>query len=364
MALIPPDAGVRLRMQAEANLLQPVAPVREVPADLPELQLGQAFAARIVESLPDNLYKALVAGRLITLQLPDGAKPGDALELVVVDRTARSVVAQRVAEGAPTTPLAVRASPDMLISAAGRMIGQLLPAEGQSPRPVMLNSGQPLLPEPPLQGRELAPVLAKAVTESGLFYEAHQAQWVAGQRSLDSLLAEPQARLTAAAENVAPTSAAAIRASVGSEAAATSGNTAPGNTAPANTAPSLTIPDVLRPVVEQQLDAIATQRLAWHGEVWPGQTMDLEVEREQVGEREAAPDGVAERWSTTLRLVLPRLGQVDARLQLVGDQLRLHFVTDSSESAAALRAGGTALATQLGSAGLTLQAMDVDRGQE
>ena len=353
MALIPPDAGVRLRMQTEASLLQPVAPVREVPGDLPELQLGQAFAARIVESLPDNLYKALVAGRLLTLQLPEGAKPGDSLELVVVDRTARSVVAQRVAHATAQLPPESRPVPEMFLSPAGRMIGQLLPAEGQAPQPAVLNSGQPLLAEPPRQGRELVPVLARAVTESGLFYEAHQAQWVAGQRTLESLRAEPQARVPTAIDNAGATSAAAPRIQSGAEAPAT-----------ANTGSTVAIPDVLRPVVEQQLDAIATQRLAWHGEVWPGQTMDLELEREPIGDREASGDSVAERWSTTLRLTLPRLGQVDARLQLVGDELRLRVLTDSNESAADLRAGSGELAEQLGSAGLSLRALEVERGTE
>lgn len=40
----------------------------------------------------------------------------------------------------------------------------------------------------------LASVLAKTVGESGLFYESHIAQWLAGQRSLASLNNEPQAR--------------------------------------------------------------------------------------------------------------------------------------------------------------------------
>jgi hypothetical protein len=340
-------------MQTEASLLQPVAPVREVSGDLPELQLGQAFAARIVESLPDNLYKALVTGRLLTLQLPEGAKPGDSLELVVVDRTARSVVAQRVNNAPAQLPPESRPVPEMLLSPAGRMIGQLLPAEGQAPRPVVLNSGQPLLAEPPRQGRELVPVLARAITESGLFYEAHQAQWVAGQRTLESLRAEPQARVSTAIDSTAASSATAPRVQSGTEAPATT-----------STGSTVAIPDVLRPVVEQQLDAIATQRLAWHGEVWPGQIMDLELEREPVGDRDSSGDDVAERWSTTLRLTLPRLGQLDARLQLVGDELRLRVLTDSSESAADLRAGSGELAAQLGSAGLNLRAMEVDRGAE
>ena len=359
MALIPPDAGVRLRMQTEASLLQPVSPVREVPADLPELQLGQAFAARIVEALPDNLYKALVAGKLLTLQLPEGAKPGDALELVVVDRTARSVVAQRVDNQAAQAPGATESLvPEMFISRAGQLIGRLLPQAGEAPRPAALNGGQPLLDQPPQRGVDLAPTLAKAVSQSGLFYESHQAQWVAGQRPLESLHAEPHAQLAAA---VATSPNETVRSITGDNTVAPQ----PGQTretTPNNPAP--TIPDPLRPLVQQQLDAIATQRLAWHGEVWPGQTMEFEVERQAVADRDAAtPTDQAENWNTTLRLTMPRLGQLDATLQLAGNQLRLRLRTDSDAAAIDLRANIAALTEGIATTGLGLQAVDISRGE-
>ncbi|HDR9319814.1 TPA: flagellar hook-length control protein FliK, partial [Burkholderia vietnamiensis] len=41
----------------------------------------------------------------------------------------------------------------------------------------------------------LRAALAQAVSESGLFYESHLAQWLAGQRPLAALMREPQARL-------------------------------------------------------------------------------------------------------------------------------------------------------------------------
>ena len=59
MAVIPPDAGVRMRMQAEAGLVEQLQPVRPIQSDLPDLRSGQAFTARVIESLPDNTYKAL-----------------------------------------------------------------------------------------------------------------------------------------------------------------------------------------------------------------------------------------------------------------------------------------------------------------
>ena len=57
----------------------------------------------------------------------------------------------------------------------------------------------------------LRAALAQAVSESGLFYESHLAQWLAGQRPLAALEREPQARLpatpTPAAANPPPDNA-------------------------------------------------------------------------------------------------------------------------------------------------------------
>ncbi|MCA3861626.1 MAG: flagellar hook-length control protein FliK, partial [Burkholderia sp.] len=47
----------------------------------------------------------------------------------------------------------------------------------------------------PLPVAALRAALAQAVSESGLFYESHLAQWLAGQRPLAALMREPQARL-------------------------------------------------------------------------------------------------------------------------------------------------------------------------
>lgn len=177
MALIPPDAGVRMRMQTETNLLQPALPVRELPAKLDDLRPGQNFTARIQEVLPDNSYKALVAGKQITLQLPEGAKANDVLDLVVVDRSGKAIIAKQVDGGNANAAAAPYAFAKF--SPAARMIGQLLPADGQAAPPARLNGGQPLLAQPPgspQAAAQLVPTLAKAVAQSGMFYEAHQAQ--------------------------------------------------------------------------------------------------------------------------------------------------------------------------------------------
>lgn len=379
MALIPPDAGVRLRMQTEANLLQPATPVRELPATLSELRPGQNFTARIQEVLPDNSFKALVAGKQITLQLPEGAKANDVLDLVVVDRSGKAIIARQVDSGnaqAGATPYAFAK-----FSPAARLIGQLLPADGEAAPPARLNGGQPLLAQPPQSARQaaaqLAPTLAKAVTQSGMFYEAHQAQWVTGRLPLAQLLQEPQGQRSApaafaqaAAEIAGRTPANAAERTVNAESIfrnlqAGSEKVGAGETAakPAQIANAAQqVPEAMRPLVQQQLDAVASQRLVWTGEVWPQQTMQWEIE----WENERDGDGSEEEslhWQTSLSLTTPRLGRVDARLQLGAGGVRIRIATPEDASAADLRNAEPELANALAAAGVTLLAFDVRRAE-
>ncbi len=369
MAVIPPDAGVRMRTQTDPGQLQALAPVRGVPGDLPEFQPGQSFTARIQEVLPDNTYKALIAGRQLTLQLPEGANAGDLLELTVVDRTPRMLIARR-AEG-QLAPGQADARPYQYarISDAGRLIGQLLPAEGESPPPAALSRGQPVLAQPPVTGSQLASALQKAVSESGLFYEAHQAQWVAGQRALASLRAEPQGQMPVTpgpAHAVGPeTSRTEPGAGVRSEMTLRLSDMSTGpdvrSQAAAQPAAAPGVPDSIRSIVQQQLDAVATQRLAWHGEVWPGQSVDWAIEREEIEGRnpDSAESGDAPRWSTSLRLTMPRLGTVDAVLQLSGGRLRIRLAAADADAANDLRRQAANLTGTLTSEGLTVQSLEI-----
>jgi len=336
MVMIPPDAALRMRAESEANLLQPVRPVREVPSDLPELAPGNRFTARIHEELPGNLYKALVAGRLLTLQLPEGAKDGDVLELVVTDRSSKTLIAQRV-QGAELLTDTLSAAEDATayphtsLSHAARAIGQLLPREGEKPTPALLNRGEPLLSQPPTDAtgavEHLAPALARAATESGLFYESHQSQWVAGQRPIETLLREPQGQ-----------QALPLPAAEGTL--------------------SSSVPDPLRALVQQQLDSIATQHLAWRGEVWPGQTLQWDITQEDSEKNRSEPEAL-NQWSTTLRLTLPRLGGMDATLHITQNDVRIAMIARDPDTLNDLRNAGPTLSNAMDAAGLRLSEFNV-----
>ncbi|MGF6569826.1 hypothetical protein ABH945_001937 [Paraburkholderia sp. GAS333] len=190
----------------------------------------------------------------------------------------------------------------------------------------------------------LAAALEQTVSGSGLFYESHLAQWLAGQRSPDSLGDEAQNKLVAEAAQLpldwtgddADASAPNPANRQGTGAAANgAGNGAPDANANANaasrpnqsiltaqaarfaagevlanslsdlnnqpqsthaslhnaTAPSLesgssqtsqqaAVHPATVPLVRQQLDLLATGQFRWTGEAWPGARLDWTIEQD------------------------------------------------------------------------------------
>lgn len=344
--MIPADLAARLRTLTE-SLVNPVSPVHEISADLPELPVGQRFTARIESTLPDGTFRALVAGKSLKLALPQSAKAGDTLELVVTARTPRLIVAEGTEE-ASASRAAPSASPAPTLSRAGQIISTLLAGEERAPQPATITRAAPLLPAPPLQAARLVPALQQAIVESGLFYEAHQAQWIAGRYTAEALAREPQARHagTRHAAPAAPASAAPVAAEEVA-AAARDAEPAAGRGPAANT-PAL--PPELQPLVQQQLDAAATQHIIWRGEIWPGQTLHWEIEAEEQ-RRDEAGEAPAEQWATKLGLILPRLGEVNVALTLTQGKVSL-AMTASADSADTLRRGLGDLAAAFAAAGL------------
>lgn len=335
--MIPADLAARLRLLTE-SAVNPVAPVRGIPADLPELPLGQRFTARIESALPDGTFRALVAGRSLTLALPQPARPGDTLDLVVTARTPRLILAEGADEAAAARAPAT-------LSRAGQFLGSLLAGETSAPRPALVGGAAPLLPAPQAQAALLAPALRQAIVESGLFYESHQAQWIAGRYSVQALAREPQARHATrppASVAAAPPPTEEARASEQPNAPAAAGRGIAAGMPP--------MPTELQALVLQQLDAAATQHLVWRGELWPGQGLHWEIAAEE-RQSEVPDETPAAQWTTRLRLTLPRLGEVDAALTLAQEKVSL-AMTANADGADALRRGLGELAAAFAAAGL------------
>lgn len=336
----PPPVS-RLRLSTEA--LRPVAVTAMTDASLklPHWDVGQRFQARVVADLPEGGFKVVIHGHPVALSLPYSAKPGEMLELVLV-ATAPRLTFLLEREGAGSGPIPH-------LSTTGRFIDTLL----QHPPRTSPATQPPLLARPPGDGGNLAGKLHEVLAHSGLFYEAHLAQWAAGERPLAQLLREPQGRLAAALANPPPHEA--REEPVLPDAGAT---LAPFDEALADAAekPNLPAhPDTL-PLLRQQLETLETRQLAWHGQIWPGQWLEWEIDERPPAER---GDGDPPQWQTRLHLTLPRLGEVSAALTLGASGVRIVLTAQDAAAAAILQGGLPPLQQMLQGAGVPLLGMAV-----
>lgn len=262
----------------------------------------------------------------------------------------------------------------------------------------------------------LAASLAQTVSSSGLFYEAHLAQWLRGQLSPAELADEPQNRLLGAhaqlpldwshdADDIddvqwtetfadapggargdagnASNAASAVNAALarafpgladlhGEAASATAQTQAraaladtllPAMHEAAALAAGPSVHPAVIPLVRQQLDLLATGEFRWNGEAWPGVRVDWSIQQDDYDERDAhagtaGVDADDIPWRTRLTLALPKLGTVDAELTLTGATLAVR-VQASAGGAARLSAESESLRGRLEALGLTLAGLSI-----
>jgi hypothetical protein len=318
---------VRLRAYADL-LVQPVS--RAAATSLGSLLVGTQVVAHVEFARADGSVRAAIDGQPFDLKLPFRARAGDNITLRV---TAREPQLRFMFE--PAAETAPRAAS---LSETARFITALLAESEKLPLAPVASAGVPLLDDAPTDSREIARVLQNALADSGMFYEAHQAQWVAEQRPLAALMREPQSQL-------APLPAADETATVATD------------------LPQLKELPVHRDAltaVRQQLETLETRQVVWQGTLWPGQTIEWEVGEEARQAR--ADDDETREWRSRLRLTLPRLGSIDATLVVSARGVRMNLSADSAEIAHTLEQNRRSLRDALGDAGITPLAIGVAVG--
>jgi hypothetical protein len=383
--MIPPDVASSLRLivpdQQTATNAQalPVVAAQKIADVLSNLVPGQRILAEIQALLPNGNYRAIVGQRDITLALPFAAKAGDSIELEVSESDGKLTLAF-VANRSESPPNKVgQESVATTFSATAKLIGNLMSGidgEGRRAPAAPLNGNQPLVETMPKTAQELVPLLKQALAQSGVFYEAHQARWVAGQLPTDALRREPQARFSPApqplpatvntdssedflasppamntARAVALNPAPAAQPEQASAPLARNDSTSQPAISPAAVNP---MPRELTALVQQQLDGLANQNFVWQGQVWPGQRMDWEIAMNPDESRNLNDEPMA-RWQTRMKLSLPTLGGIDALLQLrASGDLEITLRADSKNSESRLLASAVQLRSQFEAAGLNL----------
>ncbi|MEO8134352.1 MAG: flagellar hook-length control protein FliK [Betaproteobacteria bacterium] len=210
-------------------------------------------------------------------------------------------------------------------------------AESHHADPEQLRPLLPLSPGAMTGGARLASALQQGVEYSGIFYEAHLAQWAQGDRSTDRLGREPQANWPADAGPDTSAPAAPATTIAHERAGAESGT-----------------------MLRQQLELVGANRFAWTGEIWPGQHGTLAIAEEEQPAADAGPGWAGPRsWSSRLRLQLPLLGDVEVNLVLRGTGLALELQCSDTASARQLAGAAPQLRDALRGRGLVLTQLKV-----
>jgi hypothetical protein len=334
-------------------------------------QLGQAMQAEVLSKLPDGSYVVRVADMAARMPLPEGAQPAAQVPLTLVALHPRPTFqlataggGQAFAEAGPALPegaalpgaplaflegkeaaalgraaalLAKSQLPPAALAAeggagagaslskAGKLLGEVIAAAQNGGAQQTAAIGRtPLLGAPAADAGQIAAALRQGLEKSGLFYESHVAEWAQGARAQSELAAEPQAR------GMAP----------------------PTDPATAQ-------------LINLQLNAHEQARVAWQGQLWPGQELRWEIEREAPDDAQTGRDGADGAdgdahgaWQSSLRLRFGQLGEVAAKVVLSGGQL--HIRLDAPASARALlEAGQGRLADALDAAGTPLHTLAI-----
>ena len=115
-------------------------------------------------------------------------------------------------------------------------------------------------------------------------------------------------------------------------------------------------------MVAQQLQVLEQQRVVWHGEVWPGQTMQWQV-NEQESSPQSSEEPVLNSLQSDLTLHLPRLGDVKVNIAMVNGRFSVRILPSEAQALKTMQGSRSQLAMSLQSAGLKLDALQIARDE-
>lgn len=329
-----------------------------LPAHMPDLAAGEEVTARVVEQLDSQRFVALIKNNLFTLTLPQGTQLPSATLKLTVSSPAPDLTFT-LSQSAQDGQVPAENSAQVQLSPSAQYLTNLLSAAqgaGQGEAGGSLLGAQslakpPLLSDAPGDPAKLAQGLAQAVNKSGVFYESHLKSWSEGRLPLESLQQEPQARLL---EN-AKANAASIALDSATQADASQAS---------NRVLSSSAAPQLGQLVQRQLDTLENRVVFLQAMAWPNQQVTMEIQQEQVTDRDAQEEMTERAWTSRLSLDLPALGSVNVSLRLVNGTIQVDFHPQRDTTSQLIRDNSPRLASGMDAAGLNLALMTVQNGEE
>lgn len=349
---------------------QQVSPAGDLKQDvysrLMAIAVGRPLPAEVVSQSESGTSMVRVADTVVQMDLPPDAKVGEKVTLTLLAKEPRLTF---LLEREPAAHSSV--------SNTGRLIDSILRSVSQDGSTATLVGRAPLLPTPassetaallPSGGlaASLETVLSNMFSTSGLFYESHLAQWVAGTRPQATLMDEPQAKMQNPAQGQAVNRGAVrpeeqmnkleilqekswVQSIVDKAAAKIAGTVLPHQ----DKVESVVDRDAAG-MIRLQLDALEQRKVIWQGEFWPGQEIEWEVEDDTPRQKKAYGEVQQSSWQSVLKVNLPLLGAITATMRLTGDTVQVQLGAGDEEATSLLRQFGPELVLALGQAGAKL----------
>jgi hypothetical protein len=310
--------------------------------------LGSEVRAAVLSRLQDGSFLVRVADTQVRMLLPPGVRVGAELPMTVLaafpQPTLRigeaalpavmaawsggaEVVAQAEAlpGKAPPAPAALLSplphDPEAAsISPAARLLADVISTANSRPGTAALTAAAPLVGGPVADPVQLAGRLQGAISQSGLFYESHVAQWAEGKRGLAELSTEPQMLQRPGSPVSDPATA---------------------------------------QFVNLQLTTHEQAHIAWNGQLGAGQPLEWQINKDAPDTQH--DDGAAAEpgWRSGLRLRFALLGEVEANVTLRGAQLHIELRAGSESAGALLRGHAAQLGAALEAAGTPLASLRI-----
>lgn len=342
-------------------------------AKLASLPMGRPFLADILSQDENGASMVKVADTTIQMNLPQGAQVGDKVTLTLLATEPRLTFLYEKDPAAHS-----------MVSNTGKLIDNILRSVSQDGSTATLTGRTPLMTtaaDSPEASQVISSNLASSLesmlthmfSKSGLFYESHLAQWVAGDRSKAEIMEEPQAKMQQpqeakndkAAQNVRPEDQMdklermQEKNWIQSLLSKTTTKIADPNQAQTKT-PEPVVDQATAQMIRMQLDTMEQRKVIWQGEFWPGQPIEWEIEDDTPHKKHVMgePGG---SWQSVLRVQLPNLGDVTATMNLLGNNsVRVQINTADGETSSVLKQFGPSLTTALENAGAKLDYFTVN----
>ncbi len=324
---------------------------KQNPQNALKLEVGQQVQATVQAKVAADVFQVKVANQTIQMQLPASVRSGDLITLQVISLQPKLSFSFAVSSNPLSTSEQLGSTARLLSSLSQQPVRQdYVPATRREP---LWIGGRSAPDTTQLAGR-----LHQSLSHSGLFYESHQAQWIAGTRTTPQLMQEPQNLSRPQTGQVGtlqtqPSSSQLLNTPLAA------GTQTSGGEANARVP---TIPDHLQPLVQQQLQALENKQVVWMGQAWQGQDMRWEVREENTRPGNDREDH--KQWVTELHLDLPKLGGVTARLSMSGNAVSLKFEVADDQTARTMETASAQLVASLTAHGVPVQQTLIERTSE